>query len=193
MADIKQTILDFYKVAQTKDFARNYQFRVLDVSNRGAPVFTEDQLVYATTANIPGKRIKPVAVPYSGFNFNIPGPVEYNLTTGYQIAFYLDSQSSARIALENWIQETFDESTSTGDGRLHNDSTITLAQLDNEFEVIRTYKLFGVFPTEAADISYTINSTDGNVVTFNANFAYQFFRRDNEINQVLNKVGKLFN
>ena len=38
MADIKQTILDFYKVAQTKDFARNYQFRVLDVSNRGALV-----------------------------------------------------------------------------------------------------------------------------------------------------------
>jgi len=192
MADIKQTILDFYKVAQTKDFARNYQFRVLDVSNKGAPIFTEDQLVYATSANIPGKRIKPVNVPYSGFNFNIPGPVEYNLTTGYQIAFYLDAQSSARIAMENWIQETFDESLSVGDQTLHNDSTITLAQLDSEFEVIRTYKLFGVFPTEAADIAYTINANDGNVVTFNANFAYQFFRRDNEINQVLNKVGKLF-
>ena len=192
MADIKQTILDFYKVAQTKDFARNYQFRVLDVSNKGAPIFTEDQLVYATSASIPGKRIKPVNVPYSGFNFNIPGPVEYNLTTGYQIAFYLDAQSSARIAMENWIQETFDESLSTGDQTLHNDSTITLAQLDGEFEVIRTYKLFGVFPTEAPDVAYTINANDGNVVTFNANFAYQFFRRDNEINQVLNKVGKLF-
>jgi len=191
MADIKQTIQDFYKVAQTKDFARNYQFRVLDVSNKGASVFTEDQLVYATSANIPGKKIKPVSVPYSGFNFNVPGPVEYNLTTGYQIAFYLDAQSSARIAMENWIEETFSETTSTGDQTLHNNSTITLAQLDNEFEVLRTYKLFGVFPTEAADISYTINAVDGQVVTFNATFAYQFFKRDNEIGQVLNKVGKL--
>jgi hypothetical protein len=191
MADIKQTIQDFYKVAQTKDFARNYQFRVLDVSNKGASVFTEDQLVYATTAAIPGKKIKPVGVPYSGFNFNIPGPVEYNLTTGYQIAFYLDAQSTARTAMENWVQETFDETTSTGDQTLHNDSTITLAQLDNEFEVIRTYKLFGVFPVEAADISYTISAADGNVVTFNATFAYQFFRRDNEIGQVVNKIGKL--
>lgn len=191
MADIKQTIQDFYKVAQTKDFARNYQFRVLDVSNKGASIFTEDQLVYATTANIPGKKIKPVPVPYSGFNFNIPGPVEYNQTSGYPIAFYLDAQSSARIAMENWIQETFDEVTSTGDQTLHNDSTITLAQLDGEFEVIRTYKLFGVFPIEAADISYTMNSADGGVVDFTASFAYQFFRRDNEIGQVLNKIGKL--
>ena len=53
------------------------------------------------------------------------------------------------------------------------------------------YKLFGVFPIEAADISYTISAADGNVVTFNATFAYQFFKRDNEINQVLNKIGKL--
>ena len=191
MADIKQTIQDFYKVAQTKDFARNYQFRVLDVSNKGASVFTEDQLVYATTASIPGKKLKPVAVPYSGFNFNIPGPVEYNLTTGYSITFYLDAQSSARVAMENWITETFDESTSVGDQTLHNDSTITLVQLNGEFEPLRTYKLFGVFPVEAADMQYTINSTDGAVVTFNASFAYQFFRRDNEVGQVLNKIGKL--
>jgi len=40
-------------------------------------------------------------------------------------------------------------------------------------------------------MQYTINSTDGAVVTFNASFAYQFFRRDNEVGQVLNKIGKL--
>ena len=191
MADIKQTILDFYKVAQTKDFARNYQFRVLDVSNKGASVFTEDQLVYATSSQIPGKKIKPVSVPYSGFQFSLPGPVEYNQTQGFPIVFYLDAQSSARIAMENWITETFDEDTSIGDGLLHNDSTITLAQLDNEFEVLRTYKLFGVFPVEAADIQYTINSDNGQVVEFNTTFAYQFFRRDNEVGQVLNQIGKL--
>ena len=93
--------------------------------------------------------------------------------------------------MENWIQETFDETTSTGDQTLHNDSTITLAQLDGEFEVIRTYKLFGVFPVEATDIAYNIVATDGQIVTFNATFAYQFFKRDNEVNQVLNKIGKL--
>ena len=93
--------------------------------------------------------------------------------------------------MENWVQETFDENTSTGDQTLHNDSTITLAQLDGEFEVIRTYKLFGVFPIEAGDIAYTIGAADGTIVSFNATFAYQFFKRDNEVNQVLNKVGKL--
>ena len=69
MADIKQTIKDFYKVAQTRDFARDFQFRVLDVSNKGVPVFTEDDLVYATTATLPGKQIATKDVPYNGFNF----------------------------------------------------------------------------------------------------------------------------
>jgi len=190
MADLNQTIQDFYKVAQASDFARNYQFRVTDVSNQGASVFTEDQLVYATTANLPGKKIKPVPVPYSGFEFNVPGPVAYNETTGYNITFYMDSQTTARVAMENWITETFDEETSVGDG-LHNNNIITLAQLDNEFNIVRTYKLFGVFPVEVQSVEYSIGNADGSVVSFNATFAYQFYRRDNEVGQVINKIGRL--
>ena len=126
MADIKQTIKDFYKVAQTRDFARDFQFRVLDVSNKGVPVFTEDDLVYATAATLPGKTIATKEVPYNGFTFRIPGTVSYTDSDSFTIDFYCDATTQTRIAMENWITETFNDETSVGDGLLHDNSTITL-------------------------------------------------------------------
>ena len=190
MADIKQTIQDFYKVAQTRDFARDFQFRVLDVSNKGVPVFTEDDLVYATTAVLPGKSITPKPVPYNGFEFRIPGTVTYNNSEGFTIGFYCDSTTNARVQMENWVTETFDDETTTGDGVLHNNSTITLVQLDTKFEPLRTYKLFGVFPVNSGDISYSMVGT-GEVANMDITLAYQFYRRDNELNAGVNAIGKL--
>ena len=190
MADIKQTIQDFYKVAQTRDFARDFQFRVLDVSNKGVPVFTEDDLVYATTATLPGKSISPKEVPYNGFNFRIPGTVSYNNSDGFTIDFYCDATTNTRVQMENWVTETFNDETTTGDGVLHNNSTVTLVQLDTKFEPLRTYKLYGVFPVNSGDISYTISGS-GEVATTTITMAYQFFRRDNELNTAVNAIGKL--
>ncbi len=190
MADIKQTIQDFYKVAQTRDFARDFQFRVLDVSNKGVPVFTEDDLVYATAATLPGKQISPKSVPYNGFEFRIPGTVTYNNSDGFTIGFYCDATTNARVQMENWVTETFNDETTTGDGVIHNNSTITLVQLDTKFEPLRTYKLFGVFPVNSGDISYSMVGT-GEVINMDITLAYQFYRRDNELNAGVNAIGKL--
>ena len=190
MADIKQTIQDFYKVAQTRDFARDFQFRVLDVANKGTPVFTEDDLVYATAATLPGKTIATKDVPYNGFNFRIPGTVSYNASDAFTIDFYCDATTQARIAMENWITETYNDETTSGDGVLHNNSTVTLVQLDTQFEPLRTYKLHGVFPTDCGDIGYSMTG-DGEVATVTVTVAHQFFRRDNELNTAVNAIGKL--
>jgi len=190
MADIKQTIQDFYKVAQTRDFARDFQFRVLDVSNKGVPVFTEDDLVYATAAILPGKTIEAKPVPYNGFAFKIPGTVSYNNADGFTISFYCDSTTNARVQMENWVTETFDDETTMGDGVIHNNSTITLVQLNTKFEPLRTYKLYGVFPLNSGDISYSMVGT-GEVVSMDVTLAYQFYRRDNELNTAVNAIGKL--
>ena len=190
MADIKQTIQDFYKVAQTRDFARDFQFRVLDVSNKGVPVFTEDDLVYATAATLPGKQITPKDVPYNGFSFRIPGTVTYNNSDGFTIGFYCDATTNARVQMENWVTETFNDETTTGDGVLHNNSTITLVQLDTKFEPLRTYNLYGCFPVNSGDISYSMVGT-GEVINMDITLAYQFYRRDNELNAGVNAIGKL--
>ena len=190
MSDIKQKIQDFYKVAQTRDFARDFQFRVLDVSNKGVPVFTEDDLVYAQTASLPGKSIATKPVPYNGFTFRIPGTVSYNNSDAFTVDFYCDATTHTRVQMENWITETYNDETTTGDGILHNNSTITLVQLDTKFEPLRTYKLHGVFPTDCGDIGYAMTG-DGEVATVTITMAYQFFRRDNELNTGVNAIGKL--
>ena len=190
MADIKQTIQDFYKVAQTRDFARDFQFRVLDISNKGVPIFTEDDLVYATTAVLPGKSITAINAPYNGFNFRIPGTVTYNNSDGFTVGFYCDATTNARVQIENWVTETFNDETTTGDGVLHNNSTVTLAQLNAKFEPMRTYKLYGVFPINSGDVGYSMVGT-GEIANMDIQLAYQFFRRDNELNTAVNAIGKL--
>ena len=85
MADVRQTIQDFYTQAQVKDFARTNLFRVLNIDfGDGSDVtIGEEDLVYATTASLPAKSITNVAVPYMGLNFNIPGTVRVSLSFLY--------------------------------------------------------------------------------------------------------------
>jgi hypothetical protein len=47
-----------------------------------------------------------------------------------------------------------------------------------------------VFPTDCGDIGYNITG-DGEVATVTVTVAYQFFRRDNELNTAVNAIGKL--
>jgi hypothetical protein len=63
MADVKQTIQDFYTQAQVKDFARNNLFRVLNIDfGDGSDVsIGEEDLVYVTTSTLPGKTIQDIA------------------------------------------------------------------------------------------------------------------------------------
>lgn len=55
----KQTIADFYRVAQVRDFTRDVQFRVLNITPKGTTeTFDEDDLVYARTASLPVETFK---------------------------------------------------------------------------------------------------------------------------------------
>ena len=92
MADVRQTIQDFYTQAQVKDFARNNLFRVLNIDfGDGSDVtIGEEDLVYVTTASLPGKTIQEVTVPYMGLDFHVPGTVKYNQSEGYTLQFRAD-------------------------------------------------------------------------------------------------------
>ena len=52
-----QNISDFYRAVQSKDFARQFQFRVNQLANTN---FGEDTLVYLETASLPGRSINNV-------------------------------------------------------------------------------------------------------------------------------------
>ena len=70
MPDVKQTITDFYRVAQERDFSRDFQFRVLNIQNGdGSVVVSEDDLVYAKGGVIPGREISESTVSYMGVEY----------------------------------------------------------------------------------------------------------------------------
>lgn len=176
--DIKQKIQDFFRVAQQRDFARDFQFRVLDITDRGVSVVTQDDLVYATTGSVPGRSITNIQVPYMGLQFNVPGSMTYPGSNAYPIVFYSDADNVIRNVFERWSTITFDDNTSTGDYRLFDSSIITIAQLNQRFDVVRTYKLIGAYPVEVGALEYTPAAGTGTVVNFTATLAYQFWRKD---------------
>ena len=56
---MSQNIADFYTSVQANDFARQFQFRVVQLANI---TFNDTSLVYIETANLPGRAINNIAV-----------------------------------------------------------------------------------------------------------------------------------
>ena len=178
MPDVRQTISDFYGVAQERDFSRDFQFRVLNIqSGDGSFVITEDDLVYAQGGAIPGRTIASTQVPFMGLNFNVPGAATYS--GSYPLTFYCDRGDTLRNLLLRWTRDTFDDSTSTGNYFMPKETSIVdLVQLDTQLERVAQFTLVGAYPTEVGDVSYNIQGT-GAPVTFDVTLGYHFVRQEN--------------
>ena len=101
--------MDFYQVAQQRDFTRQFQFRVTEIRDRGAPIVTQDDLLYVVSGTLPGRAINNVQVPYMGLQFNVPGAVQYPNSAGYNLTFRSDQEQVIRRIFENWQRSTFDD------------------------------------------------------------------------------------
>ncbi len=180
MADVRQTISDFYRVAVERDFARDFQFRVLNIDAGGASsvTFSEDDLVYCTAASLPARAITNVEVPYMGLKFNIPGNATYPGSEGYQLQFYADQNSVIRQKFEDMSRDIFDDTNSTGNYFAPRQSAIIdLVQLDTQLEQVAQYQLVGASVRNVGPIQYAISSGTGQIVNFTATLAYHYFRR----------------
>lgn len=180
MADVRQTIQDFYTQAQVKDFARTNLFRVLNIQIGNTDVsFGEEDLVYATTAALPGKTIGNVPVPYMGLNFNVPGNVTYPNSDNYQITFRSDESYDLRNKFLQALDDTFDDADSTGNYFTPTaDSVIDLVLLDKELNKTDQYQLVGCAVKDVQPITYNIANA-GTQVEFQVGISYHYFRRTN--------------
>jgi hypothetical protein len=175
---VNQTIQSFYRTAADRDFSRDFLFRVQSMNLAGAGSMPETELVYAKAANLPGRNITNVAVPYMGLNFNVPGNATYPGSEGYSITFYLDSASAIRTYFETASRGLFDDSTSIGGyGTPDDDYFITLVQLDKSLEPIEngTFKLIGASIRNINDVQYSIAAGSGQTVEVTATIAYHYY------------------
>jgi hypothetical protein len=162
-------IQDFYSAAQEKEFARDFQFRVVTLGP-----YEENDLLYITTATLPGKTIVNKPVPFMGLNFNIPGSVQYTGSEGWEVTFRCDEGLNIRNKAENWMKEIFDDATSTGKYGVPVEVG-EMQLLGKNMQALRSYLFYGIYPTVLAPISYD-KTGDGEPVTFGVTFAYQFWR-----------------
>lgn len=164
-----EQILKFYEVAKTREFARDFQFRVVALGP-----LTQDDLVYIRTATLPGKEINNQQVPYMGLNFNVPGSVTYTGSDSWPLTFLHDEAQNIRAKLEAWISEIFSIETSSGKYGVPSEEA-TLDLLDKNFNTIRRYNLIGVYLRSIDPINYDAKG-NGKPLEFNCNLAYQFWR-----------------
>jgi len=179
MADVHQTIQDFYTQAQANDFSRSNLFRVLNINfgDGSTQIVTENDLVYARTASLPAKNITNNAVPYMGLNFNIPGIAQYPNSDSYVINFYADAAQKIREKFLAVVNDTFNDATSTGNYFTPKQSAvIDLIQLDKQLNKIAQYQLVGVSIRDVAALEYDITSV-GDIQNFNVTLAYHYWRK----------------
>ena len=178
MADVKQTIADFYTQAQAKDFARTNLFRVLSINfGNGTPLFGETDLVYARTAELPAKSITNVTAPYMGLVFNVPGVVQYPGSDSYTMNFYSDESQDLREKFLGIVTNTFDDATSTGNYFMPKQTAvIDLVQLDKTLTKVAQYQLVGASIRNVGPLAYDITGT-GEIQTFDVGVAYHYWRK----------------
>jgi hypothetical protein len=168
-----QQITDFYTAVQKNDFARQFQFRVVQLANTN---FGEEQLVYLETASLPGRTINNIPVPFMGLQFNVPGTASYPGSDSYAVSFRCDQNYDIRATLENATFNTFDDQVSRGDYNIaRNSSTIILDLLGKNKSTIRQYTLYGAYIVSVGDIAYNLGD-NGTIVTVPATLAYQYWR-----------------
>lgn len=168
-----QNISDFYRAVQQKDFARQFQFRLVQLANTN---FGESDLIYVETANLPGRAITNVPVPFMGLQFNVPGTATYPGSDAYAVTFRCDQNYNIRAVLENSTFNTFDDGTSTGDYNIaRNSSVITMNLLNKTGGTARQYTLYGAYVVSVGESTYNLGDT-GTIQTVPATLAYQYWR-----------------
>lgn len=173
---IKQGIQDFYAQAQSRGFSRDFQLRVTGWQFRGAPVFTENELVYIKTITLPSKKIENVKAPFMGVNFNVPGVATYPNSESWSVTLYADQVLDLRARLETALDITF-SSLNPQNSNIElpgTDSVIQLSLLNDNMEEIKQYKLFGAYITDIGTIEYKTTG-NGTIQEIKTTVAYQFW------------------
>lgn len=183
------TIENFFNQASQKQFARDFLFRVKQISITGLSLNGETDLLYARSAALPGRNIQNKTVNYSGQQFNIPGKSEYPGSESYSIEFYVDQSLDIRTKLEQASRLLFNNEDTTGNICMPgNESIITLDVLQipcqrgvnvtsgGSLEVIKTIELVGASLRDIGEISYAIADGTGEILTFSSTFSFHFYR-----------------
>ncbi len=166
-------ITAFAQAAIARGFSRDINFRVLAIDIRGMQVGLGDALMFAKAASFPTREIEDKVVDHLGHEFHFGGRTEYPDAQGYQIEFYCDTACNLRVALDQASRTQWGRG-SGSTGTIGN-GYISLGVLDKQLNVLRTITLQGAQIRNVGSIEYKIGEGTGEVMSFSATFAYQWY------------------
>lgn len=139
----------------------------------------QDYVVYAKSANIPGRKNVTSELPFYGMKFKIPMNLDYD--KNWQLEFTVDAQLNNRRIMEAWADTVSDLRSNTGGskGRLPVSKAFCHLLDADLTTVIDTYTLEGVFPEEVGAVSLSHDSNDAASFTVNLGFSY-WYHGDND-------------
>jgi hypothetical protein len=175
-------ITDFMNIASQKQFARDFLFRIKQISITGLSLNGETDLIYARSASLPGRNIENKQVNFSGQTFNLPGKSTYPGAEGWSVEFYVDQSLDIRTKLENASRTLFDNNNTTGNLCMPGTGdiiTLDVLQIPcqggGSLETIKTIELVGASLRDIGEIGYSIADGTGEVLNFSATFSYHFY------------------
>lgn len=170
------TITNFFERAVQKQFARDFLFRVKQITIEGETFAGNEDLIYARTAALPGRNIENKVANYFGQQFNVPGKSSYPNSESYQIEFYHDEAIDLRKKFESASRAVFNNETSTGEyGVPGAESQIILTVLDKQLKETTTIKLIGASIRGINPVEHQIADGSGEIMKLTVTFSYHFY------------------
>lgn len=172
-------IQNFYTQAVGKQFLRDFNFRLLNIQTADLSL-TSDEIIYATSATLPGRNIVNHQQPFMGLNLNYGGSVQYNGSDSYTVSVFMPADGTMREKLERASRNIFDDNTSTGNYTLPGpENRVVLALIDPQLQILRgqTYTLVGAQLRNVGDITFDYLAGTGALVKCDITLAYQWYTR----------------
>jgi hypothetical protein len=180
-------IMDFYKTATSKGFARKNMFRITQITNNVFNPINEDAstaqgslYLYLNDGVIPSRNISTTTVAFKGFNYNVPMNASYPEAGGWTINFSCDRDYILRDMLEKWSVATYNEHTASSTTNWAScDVMLSLLKTtgtgDNNSQLVETrkYTLKGAYPTSVGAMSYNLSDA-GTIATIPVTLAFTY-------------------
>lgn len=108
-------------------------------------------------AQLPGRTINPIEVPYAGQTIKLAGDNTFEDLT---ITFSIDTDFSVKTELEIWMETIRQASSSNGLPPVGYKRTANIIQYDENDNELAHYKYFGIWPTTMDPVELGFDQKD---------------------------------
>ena len=163
-------------LGQFEGGARPNRYRVRITGPQAGATVPEKMLFLCRSATIPASNLGVVNVAYMGRNVKVSGDKVFD---DWTVTCYNDTVWDLRTEFEKWIDGMLRHEANITDyqdaAQYHADATVE--QLDRNENVIQTYKLKAVFPSQVGEIALAYDTND-TVEEFQVTFAVNWWESD---------------